>query len=52
MSRACALGVQEAPRPLGLVSRIVPGSGVEVVHAAIVKFASVVARKSPAAVVG
>jgi enoyl-CoA hydratase/carnithine racemase len=42
--------VQEILRPLGLVSRVVPDSGIVAVRAAIVEFASVVARKSPATV--
>ncbi len=49
---ARTFGAEEALRSLGFVSRIVPGSRAEVVRAAIVEFAEVVARKSPVAVVG
>jgi delta(3,5)-delta(2,4)-dienoyl-CoA isomerase len=49
---ARTFGAEEAQRSLGLVSRVVPGSRAEVVRAAIVEFAEVVARKSPVAVVG
>ena len=49
---ARTFSAEEAQRSLGLVSRVVPGSRAEVVRAAIVEFAEVVARKSPVAVVG
>jgi delta(3,5)-delta(2,4)-dienoyl-CoA isomerase len=49
---ARTFGAEEALRSLGFVSRVVPGSRAEVVRAAIVEFAEVVARKSPVAVVG
>jgi delta(3,5)-delta(2,4)-dienoyl-CoA isomerase len=49
---ARTFGAEEAMGSLGLVSRVVPGSRAEVVRAAIVEFAEVVARKSPVAVVG
>ncbi|KAF8502688.1 ClpP/crotonase [Russula emetica] len=49
---ARTFGAEEALRSLGFVSRVVPGSRPEVVRAAIVEFAEVVARKSPVAVVG
>ena len=49
---ARTFGAEEAQRSLGFVSRVVPGSRAEVVRAAIIEFAEVVARKSPIAVVG
>jgi delta(3,5)-delta(2,4)-dienoyl-CoA isomerase len=49
---ARTFSADEALRSLGFVSRVVPGSRAEVVRAAIVEFAEVVARKSPVAVVG
>jgi delta(3,5)-delta(2,4)-dienoyl-CoA isomerase len=49
---ARTFSAEEALRSLGFVSRVVPGSRAEVVRAAIVEFAEVVARKSPVAVVG
>jgi delta(3,5)-delta(2,4)-dienoyl-CoA isomerase len=49
---ARTFGAEEARSSLGFVSRVVQGSREEVVRAAIVEFAEVVARKSPVAVVG
>ena len=49
---ARVFGAEEARQELGFVSRVVQGSRAEVVRAAIVEFAEVVARKSPVAVVG
>ena len=49
---ARVFGAEEARQELGFVSRVVQGSREEVVRAAIVEFAEVVARKSPVAIVG